>query len=255
MQLPKEYTVKLPLERGSKGAPVKLLQEWLCLNDCKLSIDGTFGAATEATVRKFQTKSRIGATGIVDEETWNMLLLPLRNATRALSTTAETYAQRVVAAARQHLKAHPMEIGGQNAGPWIRLYMNGKEGADWPWCAGFVTYILAQASEGLKVDRNPLKPTASCDILASQAADKEILLTEKEIAKDAGKKAVLRPGSIFLVRASKTSSDYVHTGIVTAVHDEYFETVEGNTNDAGEREGYEVCRRLRGYGNKDFIIL
>lgn len=255
MQLPKEYTVKLPLERGSKGAAVKLLQEWLCLNDCKLSIDGAFGAATEATVRKFQTKSRIAATGIVDEETWNMLLLPLRNATRALSTTAETYAQRVVAAARQHLKAHPMEIGGQNAGPWIRLYMNGKEGADWPWCAGFVTYILAQASEGMKVDRNPLKPTASCDILASQAADKEILLTEKEIAKDEGKKALLRPGSIFLVRASKTSSDYIHTGIVTAVQDEYFETVEGNTNDAGEREGYEVCRRLRGYGNKDFIIL
>lgn len=255
MQLPKEYTVKLPLERGSKGAAVKLLQEWLCLNDCKLSIDGAFGAATEATVRKFQTKSRIAATGIVDEETWNMLLLPLRNATRSLSTTAETYAQRVVASARQHLKAHPMEIGGQNAGPWIRLYMNGKEGADWPWCAGFVTYILAQASEGMKVDRNPLKPTASCDILASQAADKEILLTEKEIAKDADKKSLLRPGAIFLVRSSKTSSDYVHTGIVTAVHDEYFETVEGNTNDAGEREGYEVCRRLRGYGSKDFIIL
>ncbi|CAN5541993.1 hypothetical protein BH10BAC6_BH10BAC6_13380 [soil metagenome] len=255
MQLPKEYTVKLPLERGSKGAAVKLLQEWLCLSDCKLSIDGSFGAATEATVRKFQTKARISATGIVDEEAWNALLLPLRNATRPLSTTAETFAQRVVAAARQHLKSHPMEIGGQNAGPWVRLYMNGKEGKDWPWCAGFVTYILAQASEGSKVDRNPLKPTASCDILASQAADKEILLTEKEIAKDAGRKALLRPGALFLVRAAKTSTDYTHTGIVTAVHDEYFETVEGNTNDDGDREGYEVCRRLRGYGNKDFIIL
>jgi len=255
MQLPKEYTVKLPLERGSKGAAVKLLQEWLSLNECKLSIDGAYGAATEATVRKFQTKARISATGIVDEEAWNALLLPLRNATRPLSTTAETFAQRVVAAARQHLKSHPMEIGGQHAGPWVRLYMNGKEGRDWPWAAGFVTYIFAQASEGLKTDRNPLKPTASCDILASQAADKDILLSEKEIAKDAEKKKLLRPGAIFVVRAAKTSTDYIHTGIVTAVQDEYFETVEGNTNDGGDSEGYEVCRRLRGYGNKDFIVL
>lgn len=255
MQLPKEYTVKLPLERGSKGAGVKLLQEWLCLNDCKLTIDGAFGAATAATVRKFQTKSRLAATGIVDEVTWNTLLLPLRNATRTLTTTAETYAQRVVAAARQHLKSHPMEIGGQNSGPWVRLYMNGKEGADWPWCAGFVTYVLSQASEGTKVDRNPLKPTASCDILGSQAKDKGILLTEKEIAKDAAKRALLRPGSIFLVRSAKSATDYLHTGFVTAAHDEYFETIEGNTNDAGDREGYEVCKRMRGYGNKDFIIL
>jgi len=255
MHLPKEYAVSLPLERGSKGAAVKLLQEWLCLNDCKLSIDGAFGAATEATVRRFQTKSRLTATGAVDEETWNTLLLPLRNATRTLTTTAETFAQRVVAAARQHQKSHPMEIGGQNAGPWVRLYMNGKEGADWPWCAGFVTYVLSQASEGAKVNRNPLKPTASCDILGSQAKELGILLTEKEIAKDAAKRELLRPGSIFLVRSSKSSTDYIHTGIVTSAQTEYFETIEGNTNDAGEREGYEVCRRLRGYGNKDFIIL
>jgi hypothetical protein len=61
------------------------------------------------------------------------------------------------------------------------------------------------------------------------------------------------PGSIFLNR--RVGGDWVHTGIVTGAAADTFETIEGNTNDAGDREGYEVCRRVRGYGNKDFIMV
>ena len=53
----------------------------------------------------------------------------------------------------------------------------------------------------------------------------------------------------------RTSTDWTHTGLVTAFGDELFHTVEGNTNDEGSREGYEVCARMRGYGSKDFIML
>jgi hypothetical protein len=49
--------------------------------------------------------------------------------------------------------------------------------------------------------------------------------------------------------------DWVHTGLVLSAGKETFETIEGNTNDAGDREGYEVCRRVRGYKGKDFIVL
>jgi hypothetical protein len=34
-----------------------------------------------------------------------------------------------------------------------------------------------------------------------------------------------------------------------------FETIEGNTNDDGSREGYEVCRRFRSYQKTDFILI
>ncbi|MGH8565940.1 MAG: hypothetical protein ACREXW_18380 [Gammaproteobacteria bacterium] len=30
-------------------------------------------------------------------------------------------------------------------------------------------------------------------------------------------------------------------------------TIEGNTNDDGSREGYEVCARTRDYNEMDFI--
>ena len=40
-------------KRGDEGERVKVLQEWLCLNDRRVSIDGEFGPATEAAVFDF----------------------------------------------------------------------------------------------------------------------------------------------------------------------------------------------------------
>lgn len=153
----------------------------------------------------------------------------------------------VVAYAEQHLDQHPREVGGQNRGPWVRLYMEGNEGEEWAWCAGFACFLLRQASEMLNADP-PLKPTFSCDELAARARSKQLFISGKHFFDP---QSVITPGCIFLNR--RTDTDWTHTGIITAVHKETFETIEGNTNDAGEREGYEVCRRMRGYQNVDFI--
>jgi hypothetical protein len=47
----------------------------------------------------------------------------------------------------------------------------------------------------------------------------------------------------------------VHTGIVLEANNDFYHTIEGNTNDEGSREGYEVCKRIRGYKKKDFILI
>jgi hypothetical protein len=60
-------------------------------------------------------------------------------------------------------------------------------------------------------------------------------------------------GSFFLVR--RTPTDWTHTGIIVQAEDEVLQTIEGNTNDDGSREGYEVCARTRGYKNMDFILI
>ncbi len=46
-------------------------------------------------------------------------------------------------------------------------------------------------------------------------------------------------------------NDYHHTGIVTSPPDAggWFETIEGNTNTDGEREGYEVAQQHRHVGD------
>ena len=58
---------------------------------------------------------------------------------------------------------------------------------------------------------------------------------------------------MFLVR--RTPTDWTHVGFVSDASASSFATVEGNTNDDGDREGYEVCARRRGYNNMDFILL
>jgi hypothetical protein len=36
---------------------------------------------------------------------------------------------------------------------------------------------------------------------------------------------------------------------------EVFQSIEGNADDGGRGEGYELCKRIRGYKQKDFIRL
>jgi hypothetical protein len=109
-----------------------------------------------------------------------------------------------------------------------------------------VTFLLEQASQSLSIGK-PIAGSVSCDVLATQAERAGMRLSDEDAP------AKLTPGSIFLVR--RIVGDWTHTGIVTEVHDDTFETIEGNTNDAGHREGIEVCARTRSYAGKDFILI
>ena len=236
------------IKRGQRGKTVKLVQEWLGLNGVQVQIDSDFGPATQAAVKEFQKKYQLGSTGNVDRPTFKRLTLPMHRALKPLSPSQQALGKLVVAYARQHLRQHPREIGGQNRGPWVRLYMNGHEGNDYPWCAGFVSFVLKQACNTLDVPL-PIRPSFSCDFLATDAKQKGRFIGEK----DASRKKKVKSGSIFLVR--RTPTDWVHTGFVLNPGEETFQTIEGNTNDEGSREGYEVCKRVRGYGKKDFIVI
>ena len=234
--------------RGSNGGKARLIQEWLCLHGFNIATDGNFGPATDYAVREFQKKAGLAVSGVVDQATFTGLIQPMANALKPISGAAINIGQLVVKYAEQHLAQHPREIGGQNKGPWVRLYMDGNEGPSWPWCAGFASFVLKQACWGQNASL-PVKPSYSCDILAADAMQKGRFLTEATIVD----RKQITPGSFFLVR--RTPDDWEHTGIVLFADNDIFHTIEGNTNDEGSREGYEVCRRTRGYEKKDFIIV
>lgn len=244
----KDLVLDKNYKKGSKGKKVELIQEWLCLHNLHIVIDGDFGPATDYTVISFQKRKRLKADGIVGKKTFAKLILPMIDALEPIPKDEKSLGQMVIAYAKQHLKQHPREIGGQNRGPWVRLYMKGNEGSAWPWCAGFVSYILKQTCQSLNIPL-PIKTSFSCDFLAASAKKKGIFVKGSKIAD----KRKSTPGSFFLSR--RTSTDWVHTGIVIRSEDEVFHTMEGNTNDEGSREGYEVCRRIRGYKKKDLILI
>jgi hypothetical protein len=243
-----ELTLDQSYARGSRGARVRAIQEWLTLQGIAVAADGDFGPATEAAVRRFQAREGMRPDGVVGKGTYAALVAPMTAALAPIPADGRSLRGLVVAYAKQHLRSRPREVGGQNAGPWVRLYMKGREGEEWPWCAGFACYILSQACQTLGV-RPPIQPSFSCDSLAASARERGCFLAERRRGRD----GEVRQGAFFLNR--RTPTDWVHTGIVIGTQDEVFETIEGNTNDEGSREGYEVCRRVRGYGSKDFILI
>ena len=65
--------IDFPLELDDRGADVRELQERLSELGYDLGVDGSFGEATEEAVLEFQDDQDIDETGVVDEETWDIL--------------------------------------------------------------------------------------------------------------------------------------------------------------------------------------
>jgi hypothetical protein len=229
------------IERGDDGDDAKRVQEWLCLHDTHVGIDSGFGPATETAVTQFQSDNSLPSTGVVDQATFDALVQPMRNALEDIQPDGMSLGELVVAYARQHLAEGPMEEGGDNRGPWVRLYMDGIDGVDEKWCAGFATFILNQACATLN-QKLPVVRAFACDVIANDAAKKRIL-----------KKRPSKPGDLFLVLRS--NGTHAHIGIVTGVGDEAFQTIEGNTNEDGSANGFEVAARTRSYDAKQFVVI
>ena len=236
-------------KRGDSGDKVRLIQEWLCLHGFSIPVDGEFGAATDLAVKQFQQKMSLAVDGEVGNNTFSILVQPMVRAIEKMQAVRShtSIGSLVAAYAMQHLRQSPREVGGQNMGPWVRYYTGGYQGKEYAWCAGFVCTILRQACETLELEM-PVPFTLSCDTLAIEAKKAGLFVPETEARGKA------RIGSLFLVR--RTDSDWTHVGIVTQAQADAdaFSTIEGNTNDSGDREGYEVCERARGYGKKEFIV-
>lgn len=235
---------------------VQRVQEWCCFHRANTNIDGEFGFGTMGAVQRFQREKGLPESGEIDERTWIELTLPLRRAISPIKPVkGSTIYDAVLAVARQHLAEHPIEFivkGVDNCGPWVRLYMNGKDGAGQFWCAGFVSYVVGQAASALGIPM-PLKRQVGVDQLVADAEKDGRLVRETDLPNAMARRTRLRAGALFVVR--DTPKDWTHTGIVTRVNDDNFETIEGNTNQLGSNNGFEVCERSRPYRDKDFILL
>lgn len=236
---------KFPLKQG-KSKDAILIQELLNLSKSpSVKCDGDFGPVSQASLKAFQKLNKLPETGEVDVKIFELLLAPLTRAT-TFTPKSKNLLQAIVEVSTAHLKEHPVEINGQNSGPWVRYYMDGNQGNAWPWCAGSATAVIKQACITLGLPM-PVIRTYSCDVLGMEAKAKKILVSGK--TKDIH--TIIKPGHLFLV--IKGNNDWQHVGIVTGVSEQSFNTHEGNTNDGGSREGYEYCARARGYGSVDFI--
>jgi hypothetical protein len=234
------------------GTAVQRVQEWLTLNGLAVVIDRIFGPATEYAVRRFQAYRHLPSTGVVDGATLAALTRPLRRALAPPSNDMSGISARVVDAARRHRRVRPREVGGRNLGPWVRVYMDGIDGIDRPWCAGFACFMVRQAAWHAGI-ADPIPSRIDCDALSQDAASSGRFVRGSDLETGAVSLEDIPRGSFFVQR--RAPGDWNHVGIVISALDRVMETIEGNTNDGGSREGVEVCRRIRGLRDKDFITL
>lgn len=120
--------------------------------------------------------------------------------------------------------------GHKNNGKDVEKYLASIGlGPGYAWCMAFVYWCYEQAAD--KMGRqNPMLKTGGVLLQWKQRKEKFRALTPQ-------------PGDIFIMDYGKGTG---HTGIVEKVNEDgTVDTIEGNTNDEGSREGYEVCRRTR----------
>ena len=252
------------LKNGSRGDLVRLAQEWLCLSGIPVALDGRFGPATEQAVRDFQSRSGILAvTGVLDPVTFGMLVRPMIEALRIITVPAgerPSLADLVITYAQQHLQQKAKEVGGQNRGPWVRLYLKGHERTDdatapakWAWCAGFASSVIHQAAQTLGAPP-PFDYDWNCNGLAAKGRASKRFVRGREVRANAKRIAL---GSLMLIQKKSNPKHYHHTGIVVQIGDGFVKTIEGNSTEENDTVpyGHEVAVVRRAFGNLDFINL
>jgi hypothetical protein len=114
-----------------------------------------------------------------------------------------------------------------NAGPAVEKYLKAVGlGKGYAWCMAFVYWSVNTAAAELKVS-NPLSKTAGVLDMYSKMKDLRVINP--------------KPGDFFIMDFGKGTG---HTGFIEKIlPDGKLQTIEGNTNSVGSREGYEVARR------------
>ncbi len=237
---------------ANRKKDVQKIQSWLNLYSIRnplsstaTGVDGDFGPATEKAVKNFQKAEGMNQTGTVSHALFARLCNPMKEAFDS-PLSGSSFRDLVLEVAENHLKNQPYELiikGQSNCGPWVRSYMDGNDGSPWFWCMGFAQAIVDQAAAAVDKRFTTLMPkTYSCDTVGTTGLNKGLLSRYQTLRREPER---IKPGDIFLLQKSRY--DWVHTGIITRRIGDIIETIEGNTNNEGSRNGIAVMKRVRNY--------
>lgn len=121
---------------------------------------------------------------------------------------------------------------GSNGGPQVTQYLQSVGlNAGYPWCMAFVYWCVNKAANDMLLP-NPMIKTAGVMMQWTLSKLRKLPKTSKGVM----------PGDIFIMIFSHGTG---HTGFVEKISNGIIYTIEGNTNEDGSREGYEVARRQR----------
>lgn len=223
---------------------VRSIQETLIKKRCgPISVDGVFGPGTESAVKLFQSRSvdrygvPLGMDGRIGPLTWEALF----GEQSVVHITEHEQNEPLVAAA---LAVADTQVGVTEEPPYkdsgekiLEYQSSVGNGSGTPWCAAFVYWCFEQAAQELKL-ANPVVKTGLCLQHWREANERGIPCITAEQARE--DPSLLMPGQVFIMDFGEGRG---HTGFVMSVEGGLIETIEGNTNSAGSRDGHGVYRK------------
>ncbi len=135
---------------------------------------------------------------------------------------------------------------GSNSGPMVNEYLHAVGLAPgYAWCQAFVYWCYETAAKKLNLVNPAVKPGSVHDCWNNHSTN--TLATKLLKADVAQRPDLVKPGDQFILLFSGNAG---HTGIVEKVEGAILHTIEGNSNNDGSREGYEVVRHQRSITDK-----
>jgi hypothetical protein len=248
------------LKKGDQGKSVAALQKLLVQRGYPVDVNGVFDTRTYRAVRAFQSQNmdQHAQPLVVDGKVGDLTRWSLSHPKPDIATlSAIDYLQlpsankggsasgrAALAVAIGELRAGAGEIGGNNAGPWVKKYL-APAGLDEgnSWCASFVSWCYLQASDGDKTAMPfPYNPGA-------RSLLQQFKKSGWAQAPQSGYPP--RPGDIVVWWRVQLTGWQGHVGLVHQVQDGMLYTIEGNRSPRVQGFSYVLSRmdKLLGYGH------
>ncbi len=254
------------LKVGTNGKAVELVQSLLNIAFVAappmrlfISPDGDFGQNTKDGVLLFQYRFGLPINGVVDAATWRKLdevaspLFPFQ-----MTISSVTPSVFLGPFCQNDNRFEPQMILATIAAPYIGATESGDNlmGDDpkmreifkaddltvagntdgYPWCAAFVSLCVQNLIQQYPCYYSAVTPPREASV--SHFYNEWAVHQGCLIFTPRSKVITPMPGDIVVFTFS-------HIGIVESVADGLIGTIEGNTNQAGSREGKEVARKTR----------
>lgn len=185
-------------------------------------------------VKGVQKALGLVADGVDGPKTWSAIENALVKDEPQTVTPVSKLADKLIALAKKEIGVE--EVNGTNCGPRVNEYKSATwldSTKSWPWCAAFICWLFREAMKGGTYSFKRPQTAGAYDFENWCKEQGSSVQLKKPHNDD------IKPGDIVIFNFS-------HIGLaISEPHDGYIDTIEGNTDGAGSREGGAVLEKRR----------